>query len=69
MNPRVDMFTATGRMVTSNPPLQNLEHKIRLKRSWRLSLAEEMEAEVPDLEVGNAEARTGGGRGGGGRHF
>lgn len=58
-------------MVTSNPPLQNLDHRIRLTRSWRLSLAEEMEADVSDLEVGlvrdeiriprGAEVRAGGG--------
>lgn len=51
VNPRIDLFTTTGRMVTSDPPLQNLDHGIRLTRSWRLSLAEETEAEVPDLEV------------------
>lgn len=53
VNPRVDLFTTTGRMIASEPPLQNLEHKIRLKRSWRLSLAEEMEADLPHVQVGN----------------
>lgn len=52
MNPKVELFTTTGRMIVSEPPLQNLEHKIRLKRSWRLSLAEEMEADLPHVEVG-----------------
>lgn len=51
VNPRINMFTTTGRMVTSDPPLQNLDHKIRVKRSWRTSLAEEIEAEVSGLEV------------------
>lgn len=51
MNPVIDLFTTTGRMITSDPPLQNLDHKIRLKRSWRTSLAEETEADVPGLEV------------------
>lgn len=51
MNPRVDLFTATGRMIASDPPLQKLDHKIRLTRSWRTSLAEETEADVPGLEV------------------
>lgn len=51
MNPRLELFTSTGRMITSDPPLQNLDHGIRLTRSWRLSLAEEMEADVPELEV------------------
>lgn len=58
MNPSIELFTNTGRMITSDPPLQNLDHKIRLKRSWRLSLAEEMEADVSDLK-----ARRGGVRG------
>lgn len=51
MNPEIDLFTTTGRMITSDPPLQNLDHKIRLTRSWRTSLAEETEADVPGLEV------------------
>ena len=53
MNPKVELFTTTGRMIASEPPLQNLEHKIRLKRSWRLSLAEEVEAGLPHVEVGS----------------
>lgn len=51
VNPHIELLTNTGRMVTSDPPLQNLDHKIRLTRSWRLSLAEEMEADVPDVQV------------------
>lgn len=51
MNPVIDLFTTTGRMITFDPPLQNLDHKIRLTRSWRTSLAEETEADVPGLEV------------------
>ena len=51
VNPVIDLFTTTGRMITSDPPLQNLDHKIRLTRSWRTSLAEEAEAGVPGLEV------------------
>ncbi|CAM9666820.1 unnamed protein product [Scytosiphon promiscuus] len=51
VNPRVDLFTATGRMIASDPPLQKLDHKIRLTRSWRTSLAEEAEADVPGLEI------------------
>ena len=58
VNACIDLLTTTGRMVTSNPPLQNLDHKIRLTRSWRLSLAEEIEAEVPDIEVGRALCPT-----------
>ena len=54
MNAYIDLLTTTGRMVASNPPLQNLDHKIRLTRSWRLSLAEEIDADVPDVEVGDA---------------
>ena len=54
MNAYIDLLTTTGRMVASNPPLQNLDHKIRLTRSWRLSLAEEIDADVPDIEVGDA---------------
>ncbi|CAM9355747.1 unnamed protein product [Choristocarpus tenellus] len=44
VHPTVDLFTSTGRMVTSDPPLQTLNHKIYLRRSWRTSLAVEMEA-------------------------
>ncbi|CAM9111170.1 unnamed protein product [Pylaiella littoralis] len=51
VNPRINPFTTTGRMVTSDPPLQNLDHKIRVTRSWRTSLAEETEAEVSGLEM------------------
>ncbi|CAM9101401.1 unnamed protein product [Discosporangium mesarthrocarpum] len=40
----LDTFTSTGRMVTSNPPLQMLDHKIVFRRSWRTSLAVELEA-------------------------
>lgn len=51
VNPRMELFTSTGRMVTSDPPLQNLEHQICFARSWRLSLVEEREADVQDLQV------------------
>lgn len=51
VNPHVELLTSTGRMVMSDPPLQNLDHKVRLTRSWRLSLAEEIEADVPEVKV------------------
>lgn len=51
VNPRVELLTSTGRMVTSDPPLQNLDHKIRLTRSLRPSLAQEMDADVPEVKM------------------
>ncbi|CAM9444784.1 unnamed protein product [Ectocarpus fasciculatus] len=57
-------------MITSDPPLQNLDHKIVLTRSWRTSLAEEMEADVPGLEIVPrvwADAKGGGSQSGGRR--
>lgn len=51
VNPRIELLTSTGRMVTSDPPLQNLDHKIRLTRSLRPSLAQEMDADVPEVKV------------------